>query len=106
MRRRLLPGLALCLAFTGCGSSEPMDSGVRESVARRFDADCRSADAPTAEAARDLERLCSCAGRRIRASDIAAGDSADLVTRKIQRVTEACTREIYGDAPAEGDSVR
>ncbi len=45
-------------------------------------------------------------GRKIRASDIAFGDGQEGVSEKVERVAEACTRELYGGAPTDGDPAR
>jgi hypothetical protein len=104
MRRFWLALLPLCLL--ACGNQETRDSSLRESVARQFGADCRRARTPNAEQARILGRLCACSIERIRASDIAFGDSDGVVTEKIERAQNACLREVNGDEAGSGGAPR
>jgi hypothetical protein len=105
---RWVPLLLLSPALIACdgAGAQPgsRDDAFREHVARQFAADCRRTRAPDAEQTRVLQRLCACSEQRIRSSDIAYGESEDAITAKVQGVQEVCLREVYGEAPAEGNA--
>jgi hypothetical protein len=89
----------LPIALLGCGYSGSSTSGNGEgyeanSIADRFDVDCRSAQAPNAKAAKELAELCSCSTKQIR-STIHAGDSREVTDSKIDHARLDCIRQVY-----------
>jgi hypothetical protein len=83
----------------GCGNSGNNTSSSSQGqeanyIADHFDADCRSAKAPSQKAAKQLDQLCSCSTKQIR-STVHDGDSREVTDRKIDEATQACLRQLY-----------
>ena len=89
----------LCVALVGCGNSPSNNSSVESDVfakfvAKRYDQDCRSANAPDPKAAKELDQLCSCMTEKILAT-VQHGDKDDVVNGKIDEHQQACMRQVY-----------
>ena len=89
----------LPIALLGCGNAGSNNSDNRygqeaNSIADRFEADCRSVAAPNPKVAKELDQLCSCSTKQIR-STIHDGDTQDVTDRKIDQARSDCTRQVY-----------
>ena len=94
-----LSALLLSLSLFGCGNSPSGDAPAKgdvfaKFVANRYDQDCRAASAPNAEAAKQLDQLCSCMSQKILAT-VRNGDGNDAVNRKIDEHQQSCWRQVY-----------
>ena len=99
MRLSDFASLTLPLALFGCGNSANTRSGADDGafakyVAQRYDKDCRAAKAPTPDAAKQLDQICSCMSRQI-LSNVRDGDSNDIVNNKIDAEQQACLKQVY-----------
>jgi hypothetical protein len=94
MAMRLVAAL-LPIVLLGCGNAGSNGPGREANyIADRFDADCRSAKAPNAKAAKELDQLCSCSTKQIR-STIHDGDPREVTDRKIDQARTDCIRQVY-----------
>lgn len=71
-------------------------SSAADQVADQFLADDRQKPPSDPKLAKDFEFLNQCSAKRIRASDIAFGDSREVITAKVHAAMDQCVKDLYG----------